>query len=196
MARSINLRDDRGMSLVEIMVAVAIIGVMTSMAVTQIGRIRPGLEADGAMRTVMAQLNAARELAISQRRRVEVSFANQPISASDLGGWVRVLRYNLPNGTTELANVPFEGGVRYGLWPSVQDTPDGFGNSKAINFGAAATVVFNTEGMLVDTGGNPTNGTLFMLIPNRPGSYRAVTILGSTGRVRGFRWNGGQWTRV
>jgi prepilin-type N-terminal cleavage/methylation domain-containing protein len=190
------LRDDRGVSLVEIMVAVAIIGALTSMAVMQIGAIRPGLEADGAMRTVMAQLNSARETAISQRRRVEVSFANAPISATDLGGWVRVLRYNLPNGTTELANVPFEGGVRYGLWPAVQDTPDGFGNSKAINFGAAVTVLFNTEGMLVDTAGNPINGTLFMLIPNQTGSYRAVTILGSTGRVRGFRWNGGQWTRV
>jgi prepilin-type N-terminal cleavage/methylation domain-containing protein len=182
------LRDERGISLIEIMVAVAIIGVLTSMAVIQIGAVRPGMQADGAMRVVMAQLNAARETAIAQRRLVEVTFSN--------GNWVRVTRRNLPNGTTVLSDVPFEGGVRYGLWPNVQDTPDGFGNLSAINFGAAAEVMFNTEGMLVDVAGNPVNGTVFVLIPNQPGSYRAVTVLGSTGRVRGFRWNGGQWTRV
>jgi prepilin-type N-terminal cleavage/methylation domain-containing protein len=37
------LRDERGISLIEIMVAVAIIGVLTSMAVIQIGAVRPGL---------------------------------------------------------------------------------------------------------------------------------------------------------
>jgi prepilin-type N-terminal cleavage/methylation domain-containing protein len=188
------LRDEKGISLIEIMVAVAIIGVMTSMAVIQIGAVRPGLQADGAMRVVMAQLNAARETAISQRRRVEVKF--------QAGYWVTVTRYNLPSGTTVLAEVPFEGGVRFGLAPNVQDTPDGFGNVAPVSFGAAATVMFNTEGMLVDSGGIPVNGTVFLLIPTdngasfQPGSFRAVTVLGATGRVRGFRWNGGQWTRV
>jgi prepilin-type N-terminal cleavage/methylation domain-containing protein len=185
------LRTERGVSLVEMLVAVAIIGILTSMAVVQIGAVRPGMQADGAMRVVMSQLNSARETAISQRRRVEVSF-------NDVGenSWVRVTRHELPNGTTVLMDVPFEGGVRYGLWPGVQDTPDAFGNISAINFGAAITVMFNTEGMLVDNAGMPVNGTVFMRIPGQPGSYRAVTVLGSTGRVRGFRWNGGQWTRV
>jgi prepilin-type N-terminal cleavage/methylation domain-containing protein len=190
------LRDERGISLVEIMVAVAVIGVLTSMTVMQIGAIRPGLEADGAMQSVMGQLNFARETAISQRRLVEVTFTNAAVSQNDMGGWVRVTRRELPNGTKLLAEVPFEGGALFGLWPGVQDTPDGFGNSEAINFGAAVSVMFNTEGMLVDNAGLPVNGSLFVLIPNQPGSYRAVTILGSTGRVRGFRWNGGQWTRV
>jgi prepilin-type N-terminal cleavage/methylation domain-containing protein len=188
------LRDERGISLIEIMVALAIIGIMTSMAMIQIGAVRPGLQADGAMRVVMSQLNSARETAISQRRRVEVKFLQ--------GYWVQVIRHNLPAGTTMLAEVPFEGGVRFGLAPNVQDTPDGFGNVAPVSFGAAATVMFNTEGMLVDSGGIPVNGTVFLLIPTdngasfQQGSFRAVTVLGATGRVRGFRWNGGQWTRV
>ena len=190
------LRQERGFSLVEIMVALAIIGALTSMAVISIGAVRPGLEADGAMRVVMMQLNQAREIAISQRRQVQVEFLTGLVAATQNGGWVKVTRFNLPMGTTVLANVPFEGGVRYGLWAGVGDTPDGFGNAQAVNFGAAISVMFNTEGMLVDNAGNPVNGSVFMLIPGQQGSYRAVTILGSTGRVRGFRWNGGQWTRV
>jgi hypothetical protein len=168
------------------------------MAVIQIGAVRPGMQADGAMRVVMSQLNAARETAISQRRLVEVSFHD--------GYWVRVTRHELTNNdTTMLTDVPFEGGVRFGLAPNVQDTPDGFGNVSAVNFGAANSVMFNTEGMLVDNAGIPLNGTVFLLIPTGgaaggnsylPGSFRAVTVLGATGRVRGFRWNGGQWTRV
>ena len=186
------LHDERGISLIEIMVAVAIIGVLTSMAVIQIGAVRPGLQADGGMRVVMSALNAARETAISQRRRVEVTFND--------GYWVRVTRHNLDNTTTVLTDVPFEGGVRFGLAPQVEDTPDGFGNLSAISFGNADTVMFNTEGMLVDNSGVPVNGSVFLLIPAgnsyQAGSFRAVTVLGSTGRVRGFRWNGGQWTRV
>jgi prepilin-type N-terminal cleavage/methylation domain-containing protein len=190
------LREERGISLVEMMVAVAIIGALTSMAVIQIGAVRPGFEADGAMRVVMMHLNQAREIAISQRRQVQVEFPTALVAQGQNGGWVKVTRFNLPMGTTVLANVPFEGGVRYGLWAGVQDTPDGFGNAQAVNFGAALAVMFNPEGMLVDNAGNPTNGSVFLLIPGQQGSYRAVTILGSTGRVRGFRWNGGQWTRV
>jgi type II secretory pathway pseudopilin PulG len=184
------LRDERGVSLTEIMVMVAIMGILTSMTVVQIGAVRPGMQADGAMRLVMAQLNSARETAISQRRLVEVSFPN--------GFWVRTIRRNLPTGTppTVLSELPFEGTVQYGIQANTTDTPDGFGNSKAIDFGAATSVMFNTEGMLVDNGGYPVNGTLFMLIPNQPTSFRAVTILGSTGRVRAFRWSGYQWDRV
>jgi prepilin-type N-terminal cleavage/methylation domain-containing protein len=182
------MRDERGYSLLEMMVVVTVIGVLTAMAVIQIGATRPGIQADGAMRVVMAQLNAAREVAISQRRFVQVEFYDQ--------SWVRVTRTNLPMGTTVLSEVPFEGGAEYGLMSGVQDTPDGFGNSQPVSFGNAPVVRFNTEGMLVDNAGLPVNGTVFILIPNQPISFRAVTVLGSTGRVRGFRWTGGQWTRV
>ena len=50
------------------------------MTVIQIGAVRPGMQADGAMQSVMAQLNSARETAISQRRLVEVTFTNAAVS--------------------------------------------------------------------------------------------------------------------
>jgi type II secretory pathway pseudopilin PulG len=174
--------------LLEVLVVIAIIGVMCAMAAVQIGAVRPGFQSDGAMRMVMGQLNFARETAISQRRLVQIDF---PTTSS-----VRITRINLVGAPTVLFDAPFEGGVRYGLVATVPDTPDAFGNGQAINFGAAVTVRFNSEGMLVDTGGMPVNGTVFMRIPDKPTSFRAVTILGATGRVRGFRWNGAVWQRV
>ena len=43
-------------------------------------------------------------------------------------------------------------------------------------------------------GGNIINGTVFVNTPGG-GGYRAVTVLGAIGRVRGYRWNGTDWTR-
>jgi prepilin-type N-terminal cleavage/methylation domain-containing protein len=184
-----NLRSQSGFSMLEILVVVAIFGVLAAITAVQIGAVRPGLQGDAAMRVVMAQLNSARETAVAQRRLVEVSFYN--------GNSVRVTRHNFPAGTTTVLNdLPFEGGASYGLILGVGDTPDGFGNAQPISFGAAASIRFNTEGMLVDSGGIPVNGTVFVRIPEQPLSFRAVTVLGATGRVRGFRWNGATWQRV
>jgi hypothetical protein len=78
----------------------------------------------------------------------------------------------------------------------VPDTPDAFGNANAVAFGVANTVMFGTDGTLIDGNGNPLNGTVFLIIISQPESARAVTVLGATGRIRGYRWWGGVWTRV
>ena len=172
------------------MMTVMLVGILTSMALFQFGAARPGMVADGAMRTVMAQLNSARELAVAQKRLVQVQFdiANNLLT---------VTRVDEPEGTTVLAQVPFEGGVKYGGVDDVgPDTPDKFGKSSAIDFGAAQVIQFNTEGMLVDGSGNPINGTVFLNIPHTAQTIRGVTVLGSVGRVRGYRWNGTNWTRA
>lgn len=91
--------------------------------------------------------------------------------------------------------------------PSVPDTPDAFGNSKPTCFtsqngtfeslaGNASIAKFAPDGTLVDWNGRTTNGTVFTGIPNTPTAARAITILGSTGRVRGYRWDGRQWVKV
>lgn len=49
-------------------------GVIAAMTVAQIGAARPGLKVDGAMRVILGQLNAARELAIAQRKYMRVTF--------------------------------------------------------------------------------------------------------------------------
>ena len=76
------------------------------------------------------------------------------------------------------------------------DTPDAFGMHASVDFGSATKVRFNTDGSLIDQSGGILNGTLVLAFNNVPLSARAVTILGSTGRVRGYRWNGKAWVLV
>lgn len=180
------VRSIDGYSLIEMMMVVMFVGLLAAMATFQIGNARQGMLGDGAMRLVMGQLNGAREQAIAHRRQVQVEFLGV--------NRLRLTRIEVPNGTTVLIDVPFESGVQFGLLPNTADTPDAFGNGTAINF--VPTAKFNTDGALIDSSGSPVNGTVFLLIPGAPLSYRAVTVLGSTGRVRGYRWTGAQWMRV
>jgi Tfp pilus assembly protein FimT len=178
--------DQTGYSLLELVFVIALLGTLGGMAVMQMGAIRPVIQGDSAMRVVMGQLNLARERAIAHRRIVEVTFVGS--------NSVRLTQHDLPSGTTEISTVPFEGRVQFGLLPGVPDTPDAFGNGAPIQF-TSATLQFNTDGVMVNALGAPVNGTVFLLIPNERLSFRAVTVLGSTGRVRGYRWSGAAWTR-
>jgi len=181
-----SLRCTGGYSLIEMLMVVLFIGILGAMATFQIGNVREGMQGDGAMRLIMGQLNGAREQAIAHRRQVQVEFLG--------GNRLRLTRIEVPNGTTVLIDVPFESSVQFGQLPNTADTPDAFGNGTAVTF--VPTAKFNTDGALIDSSGSPINGTVFLMIPGAPLSYRAVTVLGSTGRVRGYRWTGTQWMRV
>lgn len=179
---------ETGFTLIEMMLVVCVMGIIAAMATLQIGSVRPGMQGDGAMRTVMAELNGAREMAIAQRRFMEISFVGT--------NRIQVIRHDLPNGTTTLRDVAFESGIQYGLISGIGDTPDAFGNGSATSFGSATSIMFSTDGSLIDSAGAPVNGTVFVAIPNVHLSFRAVTVLGTTGRVRGYKWTGSQWRQA
>lgn len=180
-------RTQAGFSVVELLATVAITGIVAAIAVFNIGAMLPGLKSDGAMRIVMSQLNTARETAITQRRNFQVKFIN--------GNQIQIVRQELPAGTTTLSTVYLEGGMTYRLDPYLPDTPEGFGKSSAVDFGTATAIIFSPDGTLVNQSGIPSNGTIFLSLPNEPRAGRAVTILGATGRVRGYRWSGNSWER-
>jgi prepilin-type N-terminal cleavage/methylation domain-containing protein len=190
-------RTQRGVTLIELLLVVGIMGVVGAMGTAQIVNVRRSMQGDGAMRVVMNQLNTAREMAVTQRRNMEIKFVG------GVGGnWIQIVRREVPAGTKTLSSIAFEGNVTYNLLPSVSlDTPDTFGKASALAFGTATTYTFSTEGTLIDQSGNPLNGTIFLAVANVRSSQRAVTIMGGTGRVRGFKWacnnnNVCAWNRV
>jgi prepilin-type N-terminal cleavage/methylation domain-containing protein len=184
-------RGESGYSLIELMIVALLIGVLGAMAGVQIGASRPAYQADGAMRVMMAELNAARDTAVAQRRQVRVT-----LSGTDT---ITVIRVDDPDAdpevTTTLRSISFEAGVQFGRLNDTLDTPDDFGSGSIVT--TNDTITFNHEGMAIAADGTPVNQTVFLRIPGQSISQRAVTVLGATGRVRAYRWlSGDEWTRV
>src|SRR5271169_1289505 len=67
-------KGERGFTMIELSVVIGIILILSAMAIYQIGPALQGERADAAMRQVFEQLRAARELALTNRRWVQVSF--------------------------------------------------------------------------------------------------------------------------
>src|SRR5215467_4788913 len=132
------LTDERGVSLTEMMLTLAVAAIVTGMAAALTADSRRASQGDGAMRLVMAELNTARETAMTQRRIVEVQF---------LGGmWIKTIRHELTlNQTTVLHTVALEGNMQFSLVPNIPDTPDGFGNLSAVSFGSALSIQFDGD---------------------------------------------------
>ena len=179
------LREARGFTALELLLTVGIMGVVSSIAVIQIQQVQPVLKGDGAMRAVMSQLNIARELAITQRQYMRVTFTSP--------NTITIMKETSPTTTATLSVVPFEGGVQFALVTGLPDTPDAFGKSAAIDFGSVTNVKFAPDGTLVNQDGVWANGTVFLALAQQSRSARAVTVLGSTGRIRGYRWTGNAW---
>lgn len=179
-------QGERGVSVIETLLVLGLFAVVSGMAVFQIGAARPAMRGDSAMRVVMAQMRTARELAITERRYMRVTFTSP--------NKVEIVREEVPGpSTTVVGSTQLEGGMGYRLVTGVPDTPDAFGLGGAIDFGTATNVKFTPDGTMVNQDGTTTNGSVYLAIANTALSARAITVLGSTGRIRGYRWDGRQW---
>jgi prepilin-type N-terminal cleavage/methylation domain-containing protein len=184
------LQNEAGFSLLEIMVVVGIMGVLAAMAIMVSPSYTEHARAEAGIAQVMDALRLARETAISQRRNVEVRFIGLTAiqtAREDIGA------NGVVTGTTVLRTVEFESNMKFLQQPGVPDTPDLFGNGAAVAFGPSPTRVFTSEGTFVNQQGDPLNGTVFLSIPGKPLSARAITIFGPTALLRAWRWNGREW---
>jgi type II secretory pathway pseudopilin PulG len=173
----------------EMIFVVGLMGILSSMAVLQMNRSRPQMVGDGAMRVVLAHMRTARELAISERRYMRVTFTNP--------NQIDILREEVPGpATTSRGARLLEGGMQFALVTGVPDTPDSFGATAAVAFGVVTNIKFSPDGTLVNQDGQSINGSVFLAIPTMKDSVRAITVLGSTGRIRAYRWDGHSWRLV
>lgn len=180
----VNRSSERGFSFIEIVVVVAIIGIMGALAVGVTMTSVSASKADSSTSALMNILELARNQSTSQRRDFQLIFTapNQ----------VQVVRLDLPSGTTLIANRYLENSqtfVRFGPLPD----PDNFGHLGAIAFGSTPTIRFTTDGTLIDSSGDVLNGTLFLGKANEVGTARAISIFGATGLIRSWKWNGTAW---
>jgi prepilin-type N-terminal cleavage/methylation domain-containing protein len=197
---------ERGFSMIELGVVIMIILIVAAMAIFALQPSLQDAKYDNAMRQVIDQLRQAREYAIANRRYVQVSFPIVVIAGQPTQYQVVTTERNAgtygPAGAgadVVLSTVPIQVPAQYFLYPAAPDTPDGFGNAAAIEFeglngGPILGMMFQSDGELVDGGTfQPINGTVFIGFPNAPTASRAVTVLGGTGRIRGWKYTGTTW---
>jgi prepilin-type N-terminal cleavage/methylation domain-containing protein len=183
-----HVSEQRGFSLLEVLVVVSLIMIVMGMAIMNFSSVMPNYRANSAMDQVLSQLRTARARAISHRIEVRVQFVGTNQMTLTEIWFVGVA----PPPTT----ITFEGGAQYMVF-AVPDTPMGFGNGAPIMFaginGGPPIMKFTTNGSFIDAGNTLVNGTVFLGIAGSPSTARAVTVLGATGRVREYHYDGAQW---
>lgn len=156
---------------------------------------------DAAYDTTLSVIRTYRSQSITQSKRYIITFTAPgtitvqywgvavPVSPAP----VTIATYTLPT------DIQFA--IQTGLPPA---GPDGFGTgTTAIDFdqgmglGSQNYVMFMPDGSSQDTLGNFNSGVLYLARPGDLYSSRAISIFGTTGRIRGWRLNQGssQWTQ-
>jgi prepilin-type N-terminal cleavage/methylation domain-containing protein len=203
----------QGFSVIELVIVVAVMVIVSGMAM--MSTMRPGTtaRANNAADAVVNTLRQGRLLAITKRRNVVVSLTGT--------NQIQLVVQTLPGEAVPATPIPLvqlNDGVRNGLqfyvFPTLPNTPMGplgFGNLSAIDLEAVnggtvgSAVMFSSSGSLVGVGGasvgnyyalgnnNPINASIFIGVQGDTTTARAITVTGSTGRVRSFSWNGTTW---
>jgi prepilin-type N-terminal cleavage/methylation domain-containing protein len=200
-----------GFTLAELLIVVGIVGVSMVGATVVLPSVLKQSRADGSAGIVANTMRLARDRAIGERRNMDVVFVppdrikivREEITYNSVTGtWSST--YGLVTNPTVM-DVRLEGNQRFLYFaamtafpPAISDTGDQFGlTNKPLAFGTIAaavpTIMFTSEGTLVDVNGDPTNGTIFLGTGDDITSARAVTIFGATGLVRHWKWDGRKW---
>jgi prepilin-type N-terminal cleavage/methylation domain-containing protein len=198
-----HLNRERGFSMLELTVVISILLILSAMAIFQLQPALQAEHANAALREVLDEMRTARELAISNRRWVAITFPVVVHVGVTENRVQVVIKNTLTTGAgadQALPPVPIERPIAFYVYPApVTDTPDGFGNGSPIEFGGVANgpvggMLFDSNGEMVNgTTYLPINGSVFLGTAGQASSVRAVTVMGTSGRVRGWSWTGAAW---
>ena len=191
--------------MIELTVVISILLILFAGAMFELQPALQGERANASLREVLEEMRTARELAIAQRRWVAITFpvvVHAGVTENEVQVVIKNSLTTGAGGDQALLAVPIERPIKYYVYPApVTDTPDGFGNASAIDFGGVANgpvggMMFDSDGELVNgTNYLPINGSVFLGTAGQANSVRAVTVLGTSGRVRGWIWTGAAWNQ-
>jgi prepilin-type N-terminal cleavage/methylation domain-containing protein len=182
-------KSQSGFSLTELLVTLAILMAGGAVAVMNISGAVRGSHVETAYQNTLDQLRFARQVAIDKRTVCRVDFTAP--------GTISVTQA-FTDGTpvqTETITLPLD--VQYtivaGMPTPPTPTPDNIGNGRvAIDFdqvksGGGTTIFFQPDGSALDSFGLVNDGVIYVARPGDLTGARAITLLGTTGRIRGWR---------
>ncbi len=174
-------KRNSGFSLIELLMVVAIIIIGSTVAVVQMRQSMAVLDADKAANTVVSQIRYAREMAVNQRRNIDMAFIDP--------NRITVKRQD---NNQVLVDVRLPSGYTFGLPSGVGDPTGGALPGQPVLLGAGTSGTFSGDGAFVDGGGIVISGTVYT-IGSGNGSARAITLAGATGRIKEYYLQGPTW---
>jgi prepilin-type N-terminal cleavage/methylation domain-containing protein len=194
-----------GHSLIELLIVVAMIGILVSLALPQMIAERRLSRSVAITREMLTQLRQARQLAMSQRQAFTFQYDNVTKEIS-------IIDHNTNPGPTLLADPSYPntaGSKVVSATPLASETfvasemsygiPAGLPNG-ALADGIAMTALFNNQlnitfqpdGSVIDATGNPVGRGLFIYNSKAPNATAsAISIMGASGRVKIWRYDSG-----
>src|SRR5271156_2547804 len=128
---------ERGFSMVELCVVIALILIISGMAVFAFLPVLQDANFDSSMRQVLDQLRQAREYSIANRRYVQLTFPTVVVGGQTQYQIVTTIRNDLTAGggpvNPVMSTVPVQFPATFMTFGGV-DTPDAYGNGSAIEF--------------------------------------------------------------
>ena len=192
-------RMESGFSITELTVVATIILIVTGVAVMSMVPALRSSKSNSGMELVMGELRRAHERAIDERRIYRVTFvAPQTIQVDvgQVGNVATTITGSSPLFVPAQNPLTLPNGIQFivvaGIPTSAAATPDGFGSGvNAIDFdiengGAGTQIYFQPDGRALDGANRLNDGVLYLAEANNLYSSRAVSLFGSTGRVKGW----------
>jgi type II secretory pathway pseudopilin PulG len=185
-------REERGFSMLELIIATAIGMIATVMTFITLQPMLKSQNVTTAYNDTLTTMRRARDKSASDMRVYVVTFTAP--------GTITVTQ-NTPTGPV-LVTMTLPSDITFHVEPGLPSsptvaptTPDGFGTaSNAIDFdqgvglGGATSIYFQPDGTAMDNNGNINNGVVYLGRVGDLPSSRAITLWGSTGRIRGWRY--------
>ncbi len=172
----------RGFSLLETMIVVAIMMIVGAFAVMSFVSALQNQRAESALQLLKREMQNARGLAIGSRSVYYVTFtAPRTITTTNYV-------------TTAATTNALPPGFSFDTETTSPTPPDGYGTgSTAVDFGYGVThnlttsVYFYPDGSARDNLGRLNGGVVYIAMPGKLTSAHAVSVIGATGRVAGWR---------
>jgi prepilin-type N-terminal cleavage/methylation domain-containing protein len=196
-------RTMRGHSLIEMLCVVALIGLLSSLALPQLLVQRRLSRSVAVTREIMATLRHTRQLAMSQRQAFTFQYNNTTKQVSIIDhnsntGAAMLLDPSYPNtagsqvvsATPLAADASLSSEITYGI-PSGAPAgalADGISLTALLN--SQINITFQPDGSVIDGAGNPVGRAMY-IYNNRAAqaTAAAISVIGASGRVKIWRYD-------
>jgi type II secretory pathway pseudopilin PulG len=194
----------RGFSVLEMMIVVAIVIIMGSITFISLQPALRDAQVNAAYDMTLSQIRMARQRSIEERKQYIICFGNAaPLgAATPLGApnirTIQLFRWDVGTAiaaAVQVSSIQLPQTIDFQTIAGFPTTaPDQFGNGTvAIDFdqgvagGNKQQIMFIPDGSARDTLGNLNNGVIYIARTGSLYSGKAISLFGSTGRIRGWR---------